>query len=94
MTLSLKIINVTIAIWSHTYGVTIAHICTSVWRSLQFSPMDSKNAQLELAVNKPKPYRLKPKPQKLPQNRTAKITAKPYRKTVPQKFAVLLSVLA
>ena len=31
-----------------------------------------KNAQSEFAVKKPKPLRLKPKPQKLPQNRTAK----------------------
>ncbi|KAL4575295.1 hypothetical protein LXL04_022137 [Taraxacum kok-saghyz] len=41
---------------------------------------------IELAVNKPKPYRLKPKPQKLPQNRTAKITAKPYRKNLRYCF--------
>ena len=56
--------------------------------------VDDENAQSEFAVKKPKPYRLKPKPQKLPQNRTAKKPQYAVLHFQKPQFAVLLSVLA
>ena len=67
------------------FGILFLFICYK---------LDSKNAQSEFAVKKPKPYCLKPKPQKLPQNRTAKKPQYAVLHFQKPQFAVLLSVLA